>query len=565
MKARERGCTQETAAAKGGISVRSGRRIEKGEHQPKRARPHDWRTREDPLVDVWDSELVPMLERQPQLQALTLLEYLQQQYPGQYGRSVLRTLQRRVQQWRATVGSAKEVMFELEHRVGEMGLSDFTHFKQVEITIAGKPFEHLLYHYRLAYSGWQYVQVVHGGESFIALSEGLQNALAACGGVPQEHRTDSLSAAYRNLGGRTDADLTQMYERLCQHYQVKPSRNNRGMAHENGAIESPHGHFKNRLHQALLLRESVDFQAVSEYQQFIAQVVERLNQTCWERFEQEKAHLSALPTYRYPDYEVLTVKVSTHSTINVRCITYTVPSRLKGETLTIHLHHDRLLGFIGRVQVIALARIHVPGGHAIRRARSVNYRHVIDSLRLKPRAFLSCIWQQDLLPDDNYRQLWQQMRAQLDSYTAARLMTEALYIAAKQDKEHAVATYLEAQLQAKTLTLIGLQQQFRLTTQPAIPTLQTQQHALKDYDQLLGTADPTDCHRDSQSGAQSAPPAPHPQAVAGIGTPSAATGLDSRAILASRVRTRSDSTLPGTGRTGPKRRSATAGKGFLKL
>ncbi|NJP09401.1 MAG: transposase family protein [Leptolyngbyaceae cyanobacterium RU_5_1] len=324
-------------------------------------------------------------------------------------------MQRRVQRWRATAGSAKEVMFELEHRPGEMGLSDFTHFKQVEITIGGKAVEHLLDHYRLAYSGWQYVQVVQGGESFIARSEGLQNALTACKGVPQEHRTDSLSAAYRNLGGRTAADLTQMYERLCQHYHLKPSRNNRGIAHENGSIESPHGHFKNRLHQALLLRESVDFPSVAAYQQFIEQVVERLNQTCWERFEVEKAHLSALPADRYPDYEVLTVKVSTHSTINVRCITYTVPSRLKGETLPIHLHHDRLLGFVGRPQVIALGRVHVPGSHAIRRARSVNDRHVIDSLRLKPRAFLSCIWQQDLLPDDNYRQLWQQMRAQLDS------------------------------------------------------------------------------------------------------------------------------------------------------
>jgi hypothetical protein len=565
MKARERGCTQETAAAKGEMSVRSGRRIEQGEHRPSRGRPHDWRTRRDPLVEVWDSELVPMLERQPQLQALTLLEFLQQKHPGKYGRSVLRTLQRRVQKWRATIGPAKEVMFELEHRVGEMGLSDFTHFKQAEITIGGKPFEHLLYHYRLAYSGWQYVQVIQGGESFIALSEGLQNALTACGGVPQEHRTDSLSAAYRNLGGRPDADLTQMYERLCQHYQVKPSRNNPGIAHENGAIESPHGHFKNRLHQALLLRESVDFQSVAEYQQFIEQVTERLNQTCWERFEVEKAHLSALPAYRYPDYEVLSAKVTTHSTINVRCITYTVPSRLKGETLTIHLHHDRLIGFVGRAQVIELARIHVPGGNAIRRARSVNYRHVIDSLRLKPRAFLSCIWQQDLLPDDNYRQLWQQMREQLDAYTAARLMTEALYIAAKQDKEHAVATYLAEQLQAKTLTLIGLQQQFRLTPQPTIPTLQTQQHSLKDYDQLLNPPAPNDGNRVSQSTTQVAATAPHPQAVAGIGTPSPPAGMDSCPVSPGSVRIRGNPTLPGTGRTCPKRRSATSGKGFLKL
>jgi hypothetical protein len=79
-------------------------------------------------------------------------------------------------------------MFPQEHRPGEMGLSDFTQLKQVQITIAGKPFPHLLYHYRLAYSGWQYVQVVQGGESFVALCEGLQNALAQCGGVPQQQQ-----------------------------------------------------------------------------------------------------------------------------------------------------------------------------------------------------------------------------------------------------------------------------------------------------------------------------------------------------------------------------------------
>jgi len=124
MKARESGCTQETAAAKGGFSVRTGRRIEKGEHQPQRGRPHDWRTRKDPLAEVWDSELVPLLQKQPQLQAMTLFEYLQQKHPGKYGQSILRTLQRRVQQWRATSEPAQEVMFELAHQPGKLCLSE---------------------------------------------------------------------------------------------------------------------------------------------------------------------------------------------------------------------------------------------------------------------------------------------------------------------------------------------------------------------------------------------------------------------------------------------------------
>ena len=211
LKARAFGCTQETAAAKGGFCVRTARRIEKGQHQPQRGKPRSWRTREDPFAEVWQSELVPMLERQPELRPMTLFEYLQEKYPGKYDLSKLRTLQKRVQQWKATVGPPKEVMFPQKHQPGELGLSDFTHFKQATITIAGQPLDHLLYHYRLAYSGWQYVQVVQGGESFVALAEGLQNALSQCGGCPKLHRTDSLSAAYRNLEKNTNADGDRIY------------------------------------------------------------------------------------------------------------------------------------------------------------------------------------------------------------------------------------------------------------------------------------------------------------------------------------------------------------------
>ena len=66
-----------------------------------------------------------------------------------------------------------------------MGLSDFTALKQATITVAGQPFPHLLYHFRLAHSGWSYVQVMQGGESFLALAQGLQNALWLMGGHPK--------------------------------------------------------------------------------------------------------------------------------------------------------------------------------------------------------------------------------------------------------------------------------------------------------------------------------------------------------------------------------------------
>ena len=104
---------------------------------------------------MWDKELEPMLKKEPttMLKPMTRFEYLQDTYPGKYPQ-VLRRIQRRVQTWKALHGSSPEVMFELRHQPGRMGLSDFTKLKGMEITIAGEPCEHL-YHYPLAYSGWQ--------------------------------------------------------------------------------------------------------------------------------------------------------------------------------------------------------------------------------------------------------------------------------------------------------------------------------------------------------------------------------------------------------------------------
>ena len=133
MKSRQTGLSQEVAAAKSGLSVRSGRRIERGERDPA---PHTWRTRKDPLVAVWETHLVPLLERSPDLAGLTLLEYLEDTFPGQYDGRVLRTLQRRVQQWKAVYGPDKAVIIRQQAEPGRQGLSDFTRVA-LAITIAG--------------------------------------------------------------------------------------------------------------------------------------------------------------------------------------------------------------------------------------------------------------------------------------------------------------------------------------------------------------------------------------------------------------------------------------------
>ncbi len=430
MNARKIGLNQAKAAYIAEVSERNLQRIESGQHQPNRGKVADRSPAQDPLGAVWEQELEPMLRKEPRLKPMTLFEYLQDTYPGKYPQ-VLRTLQRRVQTWKALHGSSPEVMFELRHEPGLIGFSDFTELKGITITIAGTPFEHLLYHYRLGYSGWQYAHIIQGGESFIALAEGLQNALAACGGVPKQHRTDSLSAAYRNLGG--NKALTRLYDELCDHYRMQPTRNNTGIAHENGAIESPHGHLKNRIKQAIYLRGSHDFGSIEEYRLLVDAAVAKLNQQCQQKFNQEREYLQPLPKYRLPDYEILTACVSNRSTVEVRCVLYTVPSRLIGRQLELHLYHDRIVGYLGNHQVVELPRIRVTDPDK-RRGRCINYRHIIEGLRRKPRAFIYCTWQQDLLPTPAFRERWAELTAQFDLDTAAVFMVEALYIAATQDR-----------------------------------------------------------------------------------------------------------------------------------
>ena len=141
MAKRASGLSQQIAADAVGISARSAQRIDRGElktraqqQQPGRR----WRTRADPLAEVWDSVLVPMLEKAPQLEPQTLLLHLEQVFPDQEWYRRKRTLQRRVEQWRALHGPAQDVVFLQTHSPGVLGISDFTLLKGQPITIAGR-------------------------------------------------------------------------------------------------------------------------------------------------------------------------------------------------------------------------------------------------------------------------------------------------------------------------------------------------------------------------------------------------------------------------------------------
>src|ERR1700722_13976007 len=211
------------------------------------------------------------------------------------GAGVRRTLERRIRAWRALNGAEQDVIFRQEHPPGRLGLSDFTEMGDHGVSIAGVPLDHRLYHFRLAFSGFEHAHVMLGGESFVALAEGLQNALWALGGVPCEHRSDSLSAAFRNLDRDAQEDLTLRYQGLMRHYDMIPTRNNLGVAHENGSIESSHGHLKKTLEDALLLRGSRDFDSLDGYRRFVDEIVGRRNANNRKRIELERPALTSLP------------------------------------------------------------------------------------------------------------------------------------------------------------------------------------------------------------------------------------------------------------------------------
>jgi len=479
MNKRQQGQSQETAAAKGAISERSGRRIEKGE-RPSMPRERHWRTREDPLDSIWEKELVPLLEREPQITGLTLWEYLEDEHAGQFPYSVLRTLQRRVKHWKATQGPDKAVIFRQSVPAGQQGLSDFSH-PNTEITLQGKVFSHLLYQFRFAYSGWRHIQIVLGGESYSALADGLQTALSLAGGSPVEHRTDSLSAAFNNHA--EEQKLTQAYEALCAHYNLRATRNNPGVSHENGAIECAHGSFKRRLDQALKLRGSGDFATIKDYQAFLDKVTERLNKRCQSRFKDEQAALQALPGERFMDYSELSLKVTRSSTLEVKRVLYSVPSRMIGENVRVHVYHDRLAFFIGQTLTTTLSRIYPKPGQE--RARCIDYRHIIHSLSAKPQAFRFLQFRDELLPTDTYRQLWQCCDQQFLSQDACKWIVGVLRIAMDHDCEENLGNELLALVDNNQPlpTLKALQGRY-LGKQP-VPNIPTRQQNLASYDHLL--------------------------------------------------------------------------------
>ena len=265
--------TQEIAAAKAGMDVKTARKYLRARRLPSEMKAaRHWRTRQDGFAEVWP-EIAAQLSANAGLEAKTLFAALQRQYPERFVDGQLRTLQRRIKQWRASEGPPQEVYFVQEHRAGELCESDFTHLTELGITIAGQAFPHMLYHFVLTYSNWETGTICHS-ESFASLSEGLQNALWELGGVPLLHRTDRMTAAVNNLTER--AEFQKSYQALLRHYNLEGRKIQTGQPNENGDVEQRHYRFRRALDQALMLRGSRDFAGVDEYRAYLVKLFQQL-------------------------------------------------------------------------------------------------------------------------------------------------------------------------------------------------------------------------------------------------------------------------------------------------
>ena len=358
--------------------------------------PHSWRTREDPLKRIWP-EAVAMLREAPELEAKALFEHLSQCHPGMLNPEMLRTFQRRVRSWRLAEGPEKEVFFTQDHEPGKVLAIDWTDMNKLNITIQGRAFEHKLFHAVLPFSNWEWA-VRARSESVLSLRCGLKATLGRLGRVPKELLSDHSSTATHQLKrGKAERGFNEEYLGICAHYGIKPRTINVGRPQENGDCESSHGHLKRRIKQHLLLRGSRDFESEANYDDFLTTILEGANERRAGRLAEELAAMPEKMARDLPDFKEVMVSVSNNSTIRVRKLVYSVPSRLIGTKLLARIYENRIVLLDGAREV---GRLPLGTGDC---GAVIDFRHIIGHLLRKPGAFAGYRWREELFPAPAYR------------------------------------------------------------------------------------------------------------------------------------------------------------------
>ena len=365
---------------------------------------HTWRTRVDPLADIWPTA-EQMLSEASELEAKALFEHLRERSPSVIKEKYLRTFQRRVKLWRIQHGPDKEVFFCQDWEPGRAIQLDWTNCNELAVTIEGVAYPHLLCHTVLPCSNWEWATLAHS-ESLLSLRRGLQDGLAQLGKVPKELRVDNTSAATHQLSGGAERDFNPEFVSLCEHYGLVPKTIGIQCPNENGDVESSHRHLKQRLRQHLLLRGSRDFANEGAYLAFVWGVMRARNRGRADKLAEELATMKELPPTRLSDYNEVICRVSSGSTIRVKKVSYSVPARFIGHELKVEMYENELKLYSGRELLLTLPRRHMSSGVVL------DYRHVIDHLLRKPGAFERYRYREQLFPSPIFRRAYDYLMAQ---------------------------------------------------------------------------------------------------------------------------------------------------------
>jgi len=440
--------------------------------------PRDWTTRPDPLEKLW-LLAKPWLENAPELESKALFEHLLGTDPTLAPGHALRTFQRRVCAWRAEHGPAREVHFAQVREPGQYLQLDWTNANELNVTIAGAAFPHLLCHAVLPFSNWQWAIPCHS-ESLLSLRVGLQAALCALGGVPPTLQTDQSSAATHTLDRTSKArGFNPAYLALCAHYAITPTTIHVACPNENGDVESANGHLKKRLAMQLILRGSRDFASPAAYAEFVGKICTGANRLRQAELAAERPHFQALPATRFPEAEEVTVRVSSYSTIRVKGCAYSVPSRLIGSFVQARVSEAEVGLYFHNTAVTTFPRSHS-------QEPRIDYRHLIASLVRKPGGFARYVYREQLFPAVVFRQTYDRLLA-LEPARADAHYVQVLALAAELG-ETRVAEVLGALLR-ETLVPTPEHVRARLQTRAEPTVLAAFVPELASYDLLCVTSD----------------------------------------------------------------------------
>ncbi len=463
------------AALKADMDRKTARTYRDSGKLPSESKPQrHWRTRKDPFETDWP-EIVELVEAGPDIEVVTIFDFLCDRNPGLYQANQLRTLQRRVRRYRAQQGPEKTVFFSQEHRPGEAFQTDWTDANELKITIGGETFAHRICHVMLPYSNWEW-GVICESESYLSLQAALCATVLRLGYVPTYHQTDNSSAATHKVKKRRD--FNDDYLKLMAYFGLRPRLTAIGAKEQNGDVESSHRHLKRRLRQRLILRGSHDFESLSAYQLWLEGALNAFNARRQERLNKERACMTAFDKAPLPNYVNKRPKVSKGATIAVHGRTYSVPSRLIGHAVDVRVFDRHIEVSLNGVVQLSCERLRGT------RSSRIDYRHIIWSLVRKPGAFARYRYREELFPSVVFREAYDEICACGNLRNRDLEYLRILHLAATTSEagvEAALRQRLESQ---ESITFDDIRDTIASDRRPKQPSLKPLNVDLKSYNQL---------------------------------------------------------------------------------